>query len=111
MAALQKIKKSFARLERDARHAEEEINRGFERQDAIAREITQKQKRIEELTQTNHRLEDEKKRLLEYTATKEPKAEVRVAKKILSGTRIIGPHTNMTLYRDDIRCRIVETRS
>jgi len=109
MAALQKIKKAVAQLETDAKNAEATINKEFERQDAIAQEIAQKQKRIEELTRINHGLEDEKKRLLEYTATKEPKAQVRVARKILSGTKIIGPHTHLTLYRDDVRCRIIES--
>jgi uncharacterized protein (DUF342 family) len=109
MAAFQKIKKAVAQLEIDAKNAEKTINKGFERQDAIAREIAQKQKRIEELTQINHGLEDEKKRLLEYTATKEPRAQVRVAKKILSGSIVVGPNTNLTLYRDDARCRIIET--
>ena len=109
MSAFQKLRKAVAALESDARNAEEEINNGFERQDAIAREIVQKQARIQQLTDKNLKLEDEKKRLLEYTATKVPKAQVRAAKKICSGTRIIGPHASTTLYRDNVRCRVVES--
>ena len=108
MSAYQKIKKAVGQLKTDAQKAEEDINNGFERQDALAREIGQKEKRISQFKALNTGLEDEKKRLLEYTDRKEPKAQVKVAKKIRSGTRVFGPNTSMTLYNPDARCRIVE---
>ncbi|MCG8634555.1 MAG: FapA family protein, partial [Desulfobacterales bacterium] len=108
MAALQKVRKAVSQIEEDARNAEESINKGFERQDGIAREITQKKERITQFEDLNTGLEDDKKRLLEYTETKQPKAQVRVAKKIRSGTKILGPNTTLTLYNNDVRCRIVE---
>lgn len=108
MSAYQKIKKAVTQLKADAQKAEEDINKGFERQDAIAQEIAQKEKRITQFKALNTGLQDEKKRLLEYTDRKEPKAQVKVAKKIRSGTRVFGPNTSMTLYNPDARCRIVE---
>ncbi|MCG8616219.1 MAG: FapA family protein, partial [Desulfobacterales bacterium] len=108
MAAFQKVKLAMAGMEKDAAEAEAAINDGFERQDAIAREISGKRDRITQLHGANTEFTDEKKRLLEYTATKPPKPQVRIARTIRSGTQIIGPNTTYTLHRDDRHCQIAE---
>lgn len=107
-AAYQKVERAMARLEKDMAEAEEAIDKGFERQDAISRKISGNQDRIARLQANSTRQEDEKKRLLEYTATKPPRPEVRVARIIRSGTRITGPNATLTLSRDDRHCRIAE---
>lgn len=110
MAAYQKVKQVAKQLKNDAARAEEKINREFERQDAIVLEITQKQARIKQIEALNQGLADEKKRLLEFRDRKRPLAQVKVGKKICSGTRIVGPNTAITLYNPDIRCRILEVK-
>ncbi|MBU0973424.1 MAG: DUF342 domain-containing protein [Proteobacteria bacterium] len=110
MAAYQKVKQVAKQLKIDAAQAEEKINREFERQDAIGLEISQKLSRIKQLEKLNQGLADEKKRLLEFTDRKKPLAQVKVGKKICSGTRVFGPNTSITLYNPDARCRIVETK-
>lgn len=110
MAAYQKVKQVAKQLKIDAAQAEEKINREFERQDAIGLEISQKQTRIKQLEALNQALADEKKRLLEFTDRKKPLAQVKVGKKICSGTRVFGPNTSITLYNPEVRCRILETK-
>jgi len=111
MAAYQKVKKVASQLKIDAAQAEEKITRQFERQDAIALEIHQKQKRIREFENLNLALADEKKRLLEFTARTPPLAQVKVGKNIRSGTKISGPNAAITLYTPDTRCRIMEIKN
>ncbi len=110
MAAYQKVKKVASQLKLDAARAEEKINSQFERQDAIALEISQKQDRIKQFEELNLNLADEKKRILEFTARKKPLAQVKVGKKIRSGTRVFGPNASLTLYNPDARCRITEVK-
>ncbi len=110
MAAYQKVKQAAKQLKIDAAQAEEKINCQFERQDAIELEISQKKNRIKQFEELNLALAEEKKRLLEFTARKQPLAQVRVGKKIRSGTRVFGPNTAITLYNPDSRCRITEVK-
>ncbi|NOX33692.1 MAG: DUF342 domain-containing protein [Deltaproteobacteria bacterium] len=108
MAALQKISKTVKEIKDNAEKAEEEINKGFERQDAIALETSQKRLRIRELEDLNKGLLDKKKRLLEFSNRNEPVPEVKVAKKIESETRIFAANSSLTLYNASSRCRIRE---
>ncbi|MCP3943993.1 MAG: DUF342 domain-containing protein [Desulfobacteraceae bacterium] len=110
MAAYQKVKNAAAQLKIDATKAEEKINQQFERQDTIVLEISQKQDRIKQLEELNLKLADEKKRLLEFTAKKQPLAQVKVGKKIQAGTQVSGPNASITLYDPDARCRIMEIK-
>jgi uncharacterized protein len=110
MAAYQKVKQAAKQLKLDAARAEEKINCEFERQDAIELEIAQKQERIKQFEQLNQILADEKKCLVEFTARKTPLAQVKVGKKICSGTRVFGPNTSITLYNPDSRCRVSEIK-
>lgn len=108
MAAFQKVNQAAEQLEEDARNAEEDISRGFERQDTIAGDITRNKERIARLERQNAEKEKEKKQLLEYTDTKTPKPEVKAGKTIRSGTRVLGPNTTMLIQENQSRCRVVE---
>nr|WP_291461642.1 flagellar assembly protein A [Desulfobacula sp.] len=108
MAAFQKVSKTVKEIEKKARQAEEKINKGFDRQDEIALEISQKKGRIKEFEDLNSELSDEKKRLLEFSDRNEPLPEVKVAKKIESETKIFAKNSSLTLHNSSSRCRIRE---
>lgn len=110
MADLQKLNQAAEQLKLDANQAEERINAWFKRQDKIALEISQKQDQISEFEFLSLGLADEKKWLLEFTARKEPQAQVRVAKKILAGTQVFGQNSSLILKEDHGRCQIKETK-
>lgn len=108
MSAYQKVSKTVDEIKKNAAIAEKKINEGFDRQDAIELEISQKKIRIKEFEDHNKLLQDEKNRILEFSNKKEPKPEVLVAKKVESGTRIFSENASLTLYNASSRCRIRE---
>ncbi len=108
MAAFQKISKSVKEIQKNAKEAEEKINIGFERQDEIALEISQKKGRIKEFENLNKDLLDKKKRLLEFSNRTEPLPEVKITKKIESGSKIFAANSSLTLYNASSRCCIRE---
>lgn len=108
MAAYQKVLTTIKKIRMDAKEAEEKINSGFNRQDEIALEISQKKSRIKEFEGANKTLLDEKKRLLEFSNRKNPLPEVTVAKKIEAGTQIFAANSSRTLYESSSRCKIKE---
>lgn len=108
MAALQKVAKTIKDIQKNAEKAEEKINEGFDRQDEISMEISQKRGRIKEFDELNKELLDEKKRLREFSDRQEPLSEVKVAKNIASGTRVFAANSSLNLYNSSSRCRIKE---
>ena len=108
MAAFQKVSKTIKEIKKNAEKAEEKINQGFERQDEIAIEISQKKGRIKEFDELNKDLMDKKKRLLEFSNKTKSLPEVKVAKKIESGSKIFALNSSLTLYNPSSRCRIRE---
>ena len=108
MAAYQKVSNSVKEIRINAKKAEEEINKGFDRQDEIAIEVSQKNTRIKELEAHSKELSDEKKRLLEFSNRKEPLPEVKISKKAESGTKIFASNSSLTLYNSASRCSIRE---
>jgi uncharacterized protein (DUF342 family)/CheY-like chemotaxis protein len=111
MAAFQKVSNTVKEIQKNAAGAEEKINKGFDRQDEISQEISQKKGRIEEFEEMNKSFSDEKKRLLEFSNRNEPLAEIKVAKKIESGTKIFAVNSSMILHNSKSRCRIREFSS
>ncbi|MCG8639654.1 MAG: FapA family protein [Desulfobacterales bacterium] len=109
MSAYQKVSRTVKEIKRKAAEAEELINEGFDRQDEIETQISQKQSRIKELEEENQALGDEKKRLLEFSGKQAPLPEVRVAGNAASGTRIFSENASLTLHRTTPRCRIRES--
>jgi len=110
VAALQKVVELEEQMQEQAKQAENEINKGFERQDALAQEIARKKDRMRQLEEKNRELVDEKKALLEFTAQKKPLPEVKALKKILSGTIIDGPNSFVTINNSVSKCRIMEIK-
>nr|NJM03880.1 DUF342 domain-containing protein [Desulfobacula sp.] len=108
MAAYQKVVNTVKEIRIKAKKAEEEINTGFDRQDAIALEISRKTTRIKELEALNQELSDEKKGLLEFSGRTPPLPEVKVGKKIESGTKIFAANSSLTLHTASSRCSLKE---
>lgn len=108
MSALQKISRSVKEIKKNAQKAEEKINQGFDRQDEIMVEISQKKNRINEFASQNKKLLDKKKRFKEFSDRQEPLPEVKVAKKVESGTKIFSANASLTLHNASSRCRIRE---
>ncbi len=108
MAAFQKVTNAVKAIRINAKKAEEEINKGFDRQDELAIEISQKKNRKKELEGHNKELSDEKKNLLEFSGRKDPLPEVKVGKKIESGTKIFAANSSLTLHDASSRCSIKE---
>ncbi|MFH2092718.1 MAG: flagellar assembly protein A [Pseudomonadota bacterium] len=108
MSAYQKVSKTVQEIKKNAAIAEEKINQGFDRQDEIELEISQKMVRIKEFEEQNRLLQDEKKRILEFSDKKEPKPEVSVARKIESNTRIFSENASLIISSSSSRCRIRE---
>jgi len=108
MAAYQKVKNTVKEIKKNADIAEEKINSGFDRQDEIAQEISQKSGRINEFEELNKELLDNKKRLLEFSDRDKPLPEIKVGKKIESGTKIFSSNASLTLFNSSSRCRIRE---
>ena len=107
--ALQRYTHAIKQLQNQTKQEEAEINRGFERQDAIDTEITRKKELVNHFETLTASLSDEKKRLVEFTEKDNPLPELRVAKKIMAGTRIEAIHSSLTLRESASRCRIMET--
>lgn len=108
MAAYQKVANTVKEIRMNAKKAEEEINKGFDRQDEIANEIAQKTKRINELESHNSELSDEKKRLFEFMDRQAPHPEVKVGKKAESGTRLFAANSSLQIYNTVSKCSIRE---
>ncbi len=108
MAALQKVVATVKEIKKSSAEAEEKINEGFERQDEIAMEISQKKGRIKELEDLNRELSDRKKRLEEFSNRNQPIPEVKVAKNIEAGTKIFSSNASLIIHNSSSRCRIRE---
>ncbi len=109
-AGLEKIVELEKKMIKQAEHAENEINKGFKRQDAIAREISGKKEEISIIEQHNQELVREKRKLQEFTAKKESRPVVRVLKGIMGGTRVDGPNSFIIINNPCSRCKIMEIK-
>ncbi len=108
MAAYQKVGLTVKKIRKDAEIAEEKINAGFDRQDEKSQEIKKKKSRIRQLDDERKGFLDEKKRLKEFSDRKQPLPEVKVGKKIESGTKIFSANSSLNIYNATSRCRIRE---
>ncbi len=108
MSAYQKVSNTVKEIKKNAAKAEKNINEGFDRQDEIETEISQKRTRIKEFEEQNTIFQDEKTRILEFSGKKDPLPEVAVARKVESATRIFSENASLTLHTAKSRCRIRE---
>lgn len=103
-----RMSRQIQELSQKAKKAEEEIGRGFERQDEISFSISGKKLTLEEIGNQSKNLIENKRRLLEVSSQKSPLPEVEVSKHIESRTRIFTKNTQKTLSQSASRCRIKE---
>jgi len=104
----EEILTAATKTKNDMDTAGKEINKGFDRQDAIVREMAEKQAFIKKCETHNLELSDEKKRLLVFSLRKTALPELKVAKKIEPGTRVMAAHSALTLHQPYSRCSIRE---
>jgi len=105
---LKKITDSVNRLRGNIKLAEHKLNIAFTRQDVLTEKILEKENKIKEYEADNKKLLQYKRDLKERSDRDESFAEVKVNKKIMPGTIIIGPNSSMTIKEPNSRCRIVE---
>ncbi len=107
-AEIRKIDAGIRELEARANDAEKQINGFFKIQDGIAEKTARARKRIEEIEEQDKALVERRKGLSEISEKQEPLARMVVNKKVLSGTRIEGPNSSLTVKENTSRCRIEE---
>lgn len=110
MLAYQKVKQSVKQIQEKANQAEYGINKGFERQDKISNEISQINKTIISIEDSNQALVYEKKSLKEFSDRDVPLPEVRIAKRVMPGTQVIAANSSMIVKESVSKCRIMEVQ-
>ncbi len=97
-------------LKRKIINTGKEFDIAFIRQDKIMQEIEDKKKKIKEYEADNKKLLRHKKKLKNFAKKHEPVAEVKVNKKIMPGTLIVCPNSNLRIQQIESRCRIMEVK-
>ena len=108
ITALNKITDTVNKLHRNIKQAENKLNMAFTRQDILSEEISEKENKIQDYKTDNKELIQYKKNLKERSERDEAIAEVKVNRKIMSGTIIVGPNSTLTIKGTTSRCRIME---
>lgn len=107
-AEIQIIKQEIEKLEEDVIKAEKEVEHALDNQDKIVDYIKIKESMIEKLEEKNIGFINKKKALSEYSEKNEISAKLIVNGKLISGTRIEGQSSSLTIRDDTSRCKIVE---
>ncbi len=105
---LKKISAIVSDLRRKIQYAGKKLNNAFIRQKTIIKNIKQKKISIRECETDNKKLIRHKKKLTIFSKEHKPIAEVKVKKKIIAGTIIIGPKSSIRIHEPRTRCRIME---
>ncbi|MBF0377370.1 MAG: DUF342 domain-containing protein [Desulfamplus sp.] len=108
---VQKMMKVVKELKEKAEIAEKTINEAFERQAPIAEQILIKQRRVEAIENEINAIELKKRGVKELAVKNEPKAEINVNSKMMSGTYVAGKKAKLVLTQNLSRCRIYETNN
>ncbi|MBF0230543.1 MAG: DUF342 domain-containing protein [Desulfamplus sp.] len=108
---VQQMVKVVKELKDKAEIAEKTINEAFKRQAPIAEQILIKQRRVEAIANEINAIELKKRGVKELAIRNEPKAEVNVNSKIMSGTSLVGKKAKLVLTQNLSRCRIYETNN
>lgn len=111
IAAAQKVNDKIKKKNKQAQHAEEDLNKIFDLQDQIAIESKTVKDQIEVFEEKNKKLVLEKRALKKYAEKEKPVPVLTVSKDIVVGTIIKGPHSSIILSGDNSRCRIQEIMS
>jgi len=110
---LQKSDKSdtsmeIKKLEKNAELAELELNKIFETQDKIAKNIEALKEQVSFVEGKNRSFVLEQKALKEFSQKEKPKPVINIAKIITQDTMIKGPNSSLILKEDASRCKIQE---
>jgi uncharacterized protein len=95
-------------LQTNAKKAEQELNKIFERQDDIEKKIGGIKDQIKLVEENNKTLILEKKALMNFAKKEKPLPVVTIAKTIAQDTMIKGPRSSLILKEDASRCKIQE---
>ncbi len=110
-AQLPLVKAEIKNINETAKNAEKELNDIFETQDRIANDIQTLQNQLLALEKENKTQVQAKKALKTFEEKEKPEPVISVAKTIIQGNIIKGPHSTMVLSEDKSRCKIQELRS
>ncbi|MCD4674777.1 MAG: FapA family protein, partial [Desulfobacula sp.] len=95
-----KIIKELKELEATVQQADERIKTIFEEQDIVQQQSYECEKKIEELNQEIKNINKEKEKLTSRLEKEDPIPELKVNKKLYTGTRITGTQASMILKQD-----------
>ncbi|MBF0572374.1 MAG: DUF342 domain-containing protein [Desulfamplus sp.] len=108
---VQQMVKIVKELKEKSEIAEKTINEVFERQARIAEQILMKQRKVEAIANEINVIEIKKKGVKERAIKNEPKAEINVNSKIMSGTYVVGKKAKLILTQTLSKCIIYESNS
>ncbi|MBU2631584.1 MAG: FapA family protein, partial [Proteobacteria bacterium] len=94
------IVKELKELEVTVKKADERIKAIFEEQDVVQQNATDCEKKIEALNEEIKKIKKEKEKLVSRLEKENPIPELKVNKKLYTGTRITGTQASMILKQD-----------
>ncbi len=94
------ISKEIKELEAAVDKADERIKAIFEAQDLVQQKSNDCEKKIEELTQENQGIKKERDKIVGRLEQEGPFPEIKVNKKLYTGTRLTGTEASMILKQD-----------
>ncbi|MCD4719691.1 MAG: FapA family protein [Desulfobacula sp.] len=95
-----RIVKDLKELETTVQQSDERIKAIFEEQDIVQQKSTACEKKIEELNEEIKTIQKEKEKLIGKLEKENPVPELKVSKKLYTGTRITGTQASMILKQD-----------
>ncbi|MCK5162109.1 MAG: DUF342 domain-containing protein [Desulfobacula sp.] len=95
-----KIVKELKELEATVQQADKRIKAIFEEQDVVQQKSNENEKKIEELNEKIQSIQKEKDKLISRLEKEDPIPELKVNKKLYTGTRITGTQASMILKQD-----------
>ncbi len=106
-----KIAEEIKNMENTIKESDEIIKNIFETQDMIMQDIIKYEKRINADKDELEIIMLEKKAMEEISEFEEPVPIVKINRKVLAGTKIIGPRSSMIIRNDLGPCKIMEIDS
>jgi uncharacterized protein (DUF342 family)/response regulator RpfG family c-di-GMP phosphodiesterase len=106
-----KIAKELKELEATVKHADERIKAIFEEQDMVQQKSQEYKNRIEALNEEIQNIKKEKEKLINRLEKEDPVPELKVNKKLYTGTRITGTQASMIIKQDLGASKFIEIDS
>ncbi len=108
MTELHRTSETINGLRQKIKSAGKKLDIAFTLQDKIIQKMEKMEDSVKKYEADNKKLLQYKKKLQIFAKEHEPVAEVKVKKKIMPGTMIFGPNSNLRIQQPESRCRIME---